>query len=472
MPTVPLARGEHNKGTHLVPAMRCRNVYVDRIEGDPQSNYALFPTPGLRLFAELGVGPIRAIFQEEGVLEGRTIVVSGSEIYELGNTGIAVLIGAIAGNSGRVPIAASRTQLVFVSEGFAWVLSLVDGLYSLAQITDPDFVEVSDVVFINGYFLFTRRNSDEYVWSAINDATNYDALDFATAESSGDNAVAIVKDRNNPVIFGASTIERLRATGNADAPFVRLAGGVIEASTISRDSVVQTNNTVFYVSEDDNIYAYGASPEIISTPYIAEQLAKVPDSLRSDITGWAYSQRGHGHLVYDFPTVGTFSFSFASQQWSRRETRGQTLYRPFVHCKVFGENIVGDRVNGRVYILDTEYYFDDTVEIERTFTGAVFTGIKRGDPIYNFAVEGVKGQGRDGAATPGADPQVMLRYSKDGGKTFSNEDFASFGKIGEHDKRAIWRALGDAGAAGFHFELDLSDPVNWIITRMTINELE
>jgi len=45
-------------------------------------------------------------------------------------------------------------------------------------------------------------------------------------------------------------------------------------------------------------------------------------------------------------------------------------------------------------------------------------------------------------ATAGYDPQVMLRWSDDGGHTWSNEHWVSMGKIGEHGRRAYWRRLG------------------------------
>ena len=45
-------------------------------------------------------------------------------------------------------------------------------------------------------------------------------------------------------------------------------------------------------------------------------------------------------------------------------------------------------------------------------------------------------------ATPGYDPQVMLRWSDDGGHTWSNEHWRSMGKIGAFGYRTIWRRLG------------------------------
>ena len=45
-------------------------------------------------------------------------------------------------------------------------------------------------------------------------------------------------------------------------------------------------------------------------------------------------------------------------------------------------------------------------------------------------------------AAPGYNPQVMLRWSDDGGHTWSNEHWTSIGKLGNFGKRAFWRRLG------------------------------
>jgi hypothetical protein len=45
-------------------------------------------------------------------------------------------------------------------------------------------------------------------------------------------------------------------------------------------------------------------------------------------------------------------------------------------------------------------------------------------------------------AAPGYNPQVMLRWSDDGGHTWSNEHWTSIGLIGNYGKRAFWRRLG------------------------------
>ena len=63
-------------------------------------------------------------------------------------------------------------------------------------------------------------------------------------------------------------------------------------------------------------------------------------------------------------------------------------------------------------------------------------------------------------AAPGYDPQVMLRWSDDGGHTYSNEHWVSIGKIGEYYRRAIWRRLGMTMKLRDRvYEVSATDPV-------------
>jgi hypothetical protein len=46
------------------------------------------------------------------------------------------------------------------------------------------------------------------------------------------------------------------------------------------------------------------------------------------------------------------------------------------------------------------------------------------------------------ATVQGVNPQAMLRWSDDGGHTWSNEHWRSMGAIGQYGYRTIWRRLG------------------------------
>jgi len=65
------------------------------------------------------------------------------------------------------------------------------------------------------------------------------------------------------------------------------------------------------------------------------------------------------------------------------------------------------------------------------------------------------------STTQGHDPQIMLQWSDNNGRTWSNEHWVSAGKVGEYRKRALWRRLGRSRKR--LFRVTVSDPVKWAL---------
>ena len=64
----------------------------------------------------------------------------------------------------------------------------------------------------------------------------------------------------------------------------------------------------------------------------------------------------------------------------------------------------------------------------------------------------------------GSDPEVMLRWSDDGGHTWSYEHWRKMGKLGEYGYRTIWRRLGMTEKIRDRvYELSGTDPVKLAI---------
>ena len=92
-----------------------------------------------------------------------------------------------------------------------------------------------------------------------------------------------------------------------------------------------------------------------------------------------------------------------------------------------------------------------------------------GDGFESLVTFAYSGPDIDGAdivteqvpATPGYDPQAMLRWSSDGGSTWSSEHWTSIGKMGQYSNRAIWRRLGFGRDR--IFEVSISAPVKAVI---------
>ena len=60
----------------------------------------------------------------------------------------------------------------------------------------------------------------------------------------------------------------------------------------------------------------------------------------------------------------------------------------------------------------------------------------------------------------GENPQIMLQVSRDGGYTYGNEMWTSFGAEGEFLRRAEWRRLGVS--RNYVFKFRITDPVKVI----------
>jgi len=57
----------------------------------------------------------------------------------------------------------------------------------------------------------------------------------------------------------------------------------------------------------------------------------------------------------------------------------------------------------------------------------------------------------------GDDPQAMLQWSDDGGKTWSNEHWSPIGKIGSYLTRVQWNRLGMFRQR--QYKVEISDPI-------------
>ena len=68
----------------------------------------------------------------------------------------------------------------------------------------------------------------------------------------------------------------------------------------------------------------------------------------------------------------------------------------------------------------------------------------------------------------GKNPQAMLRWSDDGGFTWSNEHWVSIGLAGATKNRAIWRAIGGPNVRDRIFEVNFTDPVQRDIIGATL----
>jgi hypothetical protein len=167
----------------------------------------------------------------------------------------------------------------------------------------------------------------------------------------------------------------------------------------------------------------------------------------SDAIGYTYQQDGHSFYVLLFPTGdATWVYDVATGGWHERARfeNGQ-FYRHASNCQMNynGEIVVGDYDNGNLYAFDLDVYADNGnpqkwLRSWRAMPSDQNT-LKR-TAHHSLQLDCETGVGL--TTGQGSNPQAMLRWSDDGGHTWSNEHWTSMGAIGSFGTRAIWRRLG------------------------------
>lgn len=406
---------------------------------------ALIGTPGTRLLATLaGTGGVRACFTPT---TGPMIAVRGSSVYSVTSAWSATLLGGIATSSGPISIADNGTSICFVDGANGYVIDMVTMV--MTQISDPDFYGADRVDYIDGYFIFNRPGTEQFYISSLG-GTDFDALDFASAEGAPDNIVTLIVDHRQLLIFGSESGEMFEDTGNADFPFQRSGGVFIEQGCASKHGVTKIDNTVFWIGSNKAgsgiIWRLdGTRPVRVSTHAI--EFAIQNYSTLSDCIAYAYQQEGHSFVVFIFPTAGaTWVYDASTNLWHERSylnpaTGTYGRHRSNCHAFFGGLHVVGDWENGKLYALDLDYFTDNGDPLARI---RVEPHVFDGD--YKRLLEGrlqIDFEAGVGTQTgQGFDPQALYDHSDDGGHTWKPTRSTGIGRVGQYSKRAIWRRNG------------------------------
>jgi hypothetical protein len=448
-----------------VDAQKCVNMYPELNElgmGKAGERFALVGTPGLELLVTIGDGPIRGMHVGSN---GTLYVVSDNKVYSVSSAWVATELGTLDTTSGNVSFADNGTQACFVDGTSGYIITLSSGAF--AKITDPDFQPADQVTFQDGYFIFNRTGTQQFFISAINDGTSFDALEIASAEGNPDNIVAILSNNRDLWLFGGNSTEVWFNSGNADFPFERIQGAFVEHGCEAPWSVQKMENTLFWLGKDEQgggvVYmASGYQPQRISTHPVEVALRTYGDL--SNGRAWTYQQDGHNFYCLNFDGASTtWVFDASTNMWHERQYLNNgdlERHRADTHGYVYSTHVVGDYQNGRLYRLSDTVYTDNTVAIVRRRRSPHISTQSLDRVFYNeFQLDIEAGVGL--ATGQGSDPQAMLRFSDDGGNTWSNEKWTSFGVIGATKKRALWRRLG--ASRDRIFEISISDPVPVIL---------
>lgn len=284
----------------------------------------------------------------------------------------STMLGLMSAGGGQATLDYGFDHLVVCAGGKLYLLS--NDMTTFTQITDPDVGNAIDVVFIDGYYVFT--DGEFIAVTDLNDPFSVNPLKYGSAEIDPDPIRGVFKIRNELAVLGSHTIEFFDNVGGSGFPFQRIEGAQIQRGVVGTHAAANFMDALAFVgggrNEPPSVWlATGGSAQRISTQEIDLQLrgkagAGTVMEVRVDAGHqWLMIHLDDRCLVYD----GAASAVLQQPVWFTltSSATGFSQYRAKNHAWCYGKWIVGDPVlNGGVaYLSDTvASHYGETVRHE------------------------------------------------------------------------------------------------------------
>ena len=339
--------------------------------------------------------------------------------------------------------------------------------FSVLPSSDGGFSGADVVDIVDNYFVYNRPNTQQ--WGSSNILSPISAqLAFSSKDGAPDNLVSIIVDHREVYLLGETSSEVWIDAGLFPFPFQRIPGTNTQHGIAAKFSVARLGNSFAYVSRNIRGQAQimmmnGYTPTRISTHAVENTLV---DKYIEDARAWTYQLEGHEVYVVSFPTIDlTWAYDVSTGMWHKwlSVDNQNVFHRHRGNCQANFQNInlVGDYANGLIYQLDQTNYTDNGNEIRRIRRAPHMVSDYQRQYFDELQIYFQPGVGLSNGLTANENPQAMLRWSDDGGSTWSNEHWTSIGTQGAYKNRAIWRRMG--WARDRVFEVVVTDPINAVI---------
>jgi hypothetical protein len=453
MPRIPI--GLVGPSTHTNSAhqnARTINLYPEAGDDGAKAPVALFQAPGLVSLGDIadvatGATEIRALH----VMNNRLFIIAGEHIVERVGAAHTLRSSALNTTTGPVICSDNNGQLVL---GDGTNFYVMDGAtYAVTEITDGvDPLVGYYSAYLDGRTYYLEDGTDRFMWSALDDPLTVGGLDFATAEGDPDPSVAMFIVNREVVFLGTSSTEIWGTSGDVDNPIIRISGGFRELGCAARFAALKFADTVIFIGQDRSGHAQvylgasaGQAAKPISNHGVERDInqALIANPGASDLLrAYEYTEPGHKFYCLSLPTVDiTWCYDLATNQWCERGeldsgTGLWTKQRQDVHAFWNGAHYVGGQGSAVLYQQSRAFMHLDGDPLVRLRETPVSDAQGRMIRFNSFLVDmsvgvGLDGDGEETMADPGTDPELMMQFSDDKGRTWSNEITRSIGAIGE-----------------------------------------
>lgn len=369
---------------------------------------------------------------------------------------IITALGTGTGGAGTYTVNNSQTVTSRTLYGLNW---------SVLPSTDGAFTSATSVDIVDNYFVYNRPDTQQFGASAALSPIS-PALSFGSKDGAPDDLVSLIVDHREVYLLGEVSSEVWIDAGTSPFPFQRIPGTSTQHGIAAPFSVARLGNSFAYLSrnirgQSQIVQMNGYVPTRISTHAVENSLT---NQVVSNAVAWTYQLEGHEVYVISFPSINlTWAYDVASGMWHKwlyTNNLGQYERARGNCCVEFqGLVMVGDYSNGKIYKLDPLNYTDDGQHVRRLRRAPHLVADFQREYFDELQIQFQPGVGLP--TGQGENPQAMLRWSDNGGSTWSNEHWTTIGLIGKYANRAIWRRLGTARDRVF--EVSISDPVKAVI---------
>jgi len=379
------------------------------------------------------------------------------------------------GSGGTGSYVLSGTQTVSSETMYALnftILPSSDGAFSGADVVDT----------VDNYFVYNHSGTQQWGASNLLSPISY-SLSFASKDGAPDNLVSLIVDHREVYLLGEVSSEVWVDTGTYPFPFQRIPGTSTQHGIVATFSIARLGNSFAYLSrnvrgQSQIMMMSGYIPQRISTHAVENTLV---NQYVQDAVAWTYQQEGHEVYVINFPTIDiTWAYDITTNMWHKWLWRDNTnqYHRHRGNCSAVFQNmvVVGDWQNGQLYMLDPNNYTDNGQSIRRLRRAPHLVTDFQRQYFDELQIQFQPGVGTTGVSLPISTgsvttyPQAMLRWSNDGGSTWSREYWVTIGQEGKYKNRAIWRRLG--WARDRVFEVSVTDPVFAVIVSSNLKASE
>lgn len=447
--------------SEMASPARLVNWYPQTVGG----RKVLYPTPGLDEFVEAPESPGRGIISQAIGLTERVFAVIGAAVYEIFADGTRTSRGTVATDqypASMVTNGDGGDELFIVSGNTGYVLNLTTNVLT----TEVSAVTMAGMM--DGFFVALDIATSTIKISDLFDGLTWDGTQIAQRSTAPDPWRAMLVRYPRIWLLGEHTGDLWYNAGTSPFPFAPVPNVQIPYGIAAPFTLKPCGSAVMWLTHNENgegqvVEALGTQPTVVSTE--TEHNAWSKYSRIDDAVAYSYQEQGHDFYVLNFPSGNaTWCYDRTESAWHERAHFNTTSGRfeewgPQYHTHAFGKHLVLHASNGTVYDQDIDHVTDAEGDlIRRLRIPPLLTAEQK--RVYIDRMQLVLETGITPVTTgQGTDPQIVMRMSRDAGKTWGNERSRSAGAQGAYNARAEWMNCGSGRNPVPEFTV--TDPIPW-----------